>query len=215
MTRFNPLTYMRSDRRLAPPSRTTVAVILIAFSFFAALAIASSAGQTDSIWAAAHDLQSGQRVGAQDLKVAKVLLPGKSSQYFSNRISLVGKVLTRDVSNQELIPAGAITNSQSTSSTKNFPLHVLRNDMPFDLKIGNHVDLYAIPSTNISLSQNPTSGITSPMLIGKNIPIAGIDPKSKDLGGDIGLVLALNNDAILPLVIDISNTRVLVVKDAI
>ncbi len=197
------------------PRRKTLAFLLIAFSFFAALAITTSAAPNLQVWAAAHDLRAGAVIASNDVKLVKVSLPENIHSYFGDQTRLVGKSLTRDVSSQELIPALALGSVPHPNTQRIFPLHVLRNDLPFDVKIGDRIDLYAIPNQNISIAQNNVGGITSPTLIGTAIPIAGIDQKSKDLGGDIGLTLALNQEDVFPLVIDISNTRVLVVRHAL
>ena len=61
------------------------------------------------MWAARHNLFSGQVVTSQDLEIRKVRFETQAHSYLSANQSIIGMVITRTVMTKELIPTIAIS----------------------------------------------------------------------------------------------------------
>jgi hypothetical protein len=187
--------------------RTYFAVGLIIFSFFAALAITAQAHQTTIVWAANSDLPVGHTLASQDMKTMKVLLPDNFNHYYSDNTKIVGSIVRHAIGASDLIPFSSLTQSRGGEILQSLPMHVSRNDLPNDLLLGQRVDLYAMPL-------NSSVAPFDPLMIASHVPIESIDQKSKELGGDIGVVLSLPESSILNVVSYLFDSRIVVVRDA-
>ena len=184
--------------------RTFVAIGLIFLALVAAMAISGEAQKTSLVWAASRDLSPGHVIIAGDLVTKQVLLPDNARGYFLNSVAVTGFSVTRAISTSELIPTSSISKSQSISIMRSLPIRVSRNDMP----INQEVDIYSIPLPN---NPNPFD----PLLVARHLNIESIDQKTIDLGGEIGVVLSVSDTLVLPIINDIENSRVLVVRHAL
>ena len=91
---------------------------------------------------------------------------------------------------------------------QSLPVRVARSDLPTDLQVGQRVDLY-------SVATSATQSTTDPVIAALGLTVEAIDQKSKDLGGDIGIVLSISKSSVLSVVRAIAYSRVVVVRDAI
>ncbi|MEI8065890.1 MAG: SAF domain-containing protein [Actinomycetes bacterium] len=187
--------------------RTRLAAVLIALSLLAAIAISSAANRATWVWSAARDLSAGHTIAATDLKAVKVNLYDSGGKYLSSGSPVLGWHLTRSIQMGELIPGVALSRQGATVTTQSLPLRVSRPDMPIDLAPGQRVDLYALSPTTAQATFDP-------LLAFANATIESVDQKSKDLGGDIGIVVAIPKSAMLQVVGAIASARVLVVRNA-
>lgn len=187
-------------------SRTHLAGILILLSLLSAVAISSAANRAVSVWSAARDLSPGHAIAASDLKKVKVNLFDSARKYSSINSHVLGMRINRSISSGELIPVSILTRQSAPITTQSLPLRIYRSDMPIDLTPGQSVDLYALPT-------NTTPDGVEPILAYTNATIESIDQKSKDLGGDIGIVVAIPKIAMPQVVTDISHSKVLVVRN--
>ena len=188
--------------------RSLVAIALLIISLMAAMGIASEAKHSVLIWAAARELVPGTVIRGGDVKTVRTLLPENSSRYYSNKAAVVGLTVLRPIGAMELISTSSITRQPDPEHLHSLPLRIARNDLPTDLTAGQRVDLYAL---SVSNATNPFD----PFLIIQNSVVESIDQKSRELGGDIGVVLSVPERLVLQVVSDISNSRVLVVRNAI
>ena len=188
--------------------RTFVAIGLIFLALVAAMAISGEAQKTSLVWAASRDLSPGHVIIAGDLVTKQVLLPDNARGYFLNSVAVTGFSVTRAISTSELIPTSSISKSQSISIMRSLPIRVSRNDMPINLRAGQEVDIYSIPLPN---NPNPFD----PLLVARHLNIESIDQKTIDLGGEIGVVLSVSDTLVLPIINNIENSRVLVVRHAL
>ncbi|MEI6405955.1 MAG: SAF domain-containing protein [Actinomycetes bacterium] len=188
--------------------RTYLALGLIVLSLVAAMAISGEAQKTSLVWSASRDLSPGHVIIAGDLVTKQVLLPDNARGYFLKSVVVTGYTVTRAISTSELIPTSSISKSQSISIMRSLPIRVSRNDMPINLHAGQEVDIYSIPLPN---NPNPFD----PLLVARRLNVESIDQKTIDLGGEIGVVLSVSDTLVLPIINDIENSRVLVVRHAI
>lgn len=188
--------------------RSLVAIVLLIISLFAAMGIASEANRSVAIWAAAHELLPGAVIGSADVKTVRTLLPENGNRYYSNKAAVVGLTVLRPIGAMELIPTSSITRQPDPQHLHSLPLRIARNDLPTDLTAGQRVDVYALSVSNATTPFDP-------FLIIQNLVVESIDQKSRELGGDIGIVLSVPERLVLHVVSNISNSRVLVVRNAI
>ena len=186
--------------------RTRLAALLIALSLVAAVAISSTANRANWQWSASHDISPGHLMTGADIKKVKANLFESGSKYFSTGTALVGWRATRTIRGGELIPVAALSRKSSAFITQSLPLRVGRSDMPIDLTSGELVDLYA-------LAPNTAQATFDPFLAFSNATVESIDQKSKDLGGDIGIVVAIPKSSMAQVVRDIATAKVLVVRN--
>jgi hypothetical protein len=119
-------------------------------------------------------------------------------------------VVTRKIGAGELIPTAALSRSSHGIDLNSVPLKVAKNDFPSDLQTGQSVDLYVLPNSAIASQKG-----ASTTLVASNLSIEGIDAKSRDLGGDVGIVLKVSQNSVQELLANIANSRIVLVRSAI
>ena len=103
-----------------------------------------------------------------------------------------------------MIRAAALSRNSTIAHLRQVPLAIARNDLPSDLMQGQSVNLYSLPI------KNQGSAPTSVSEIAHGVSVAGIDNASKTLGGAIGVVVSLPDDAI-PVVLNAAALNRLVI----
>ncbi len=199
---------LKLPTKLPRNPRTALAIALIAISFVAALALSQEAHQSIQVWSANHPLLIGQTITSNDVKISRVLLPENASHYLASSVRIFNLKVRSQVGVGELIPVTALTKEVGVSHLQSLPVRVARSDLPTDLQVGQRVDLYSV-ATSAAQAQ------TEPVLAAHGLIVESIDQKSKDLGGDIGIVLSVSKSSVLSVVGAIAYSRVLVVRDAI
>ena len=90
------------------------------------------------------------------------------------------------------------------------PLKIARNDLPGDLLSGQSVDIYLLPLPDLNSQKNRQTE-----LISEGVDVESIDIKSKDMGGDIGIVLKIPESDVMSLLSTLNNSRIVVVRNAL
>jgi hypothetical protein len=193
------------DFRFNP--RLFSAVGLIATSLIAAIAISSSANRSIYVWAANSQIAAGNEIKSADIRKTKVFLPQNSKLYFSTEAKLIGSTLLRTVGAGELIPASAVSNEKNVSNKKSVPIKVARNDYPSDLISGSIIDIYSLPARE-------TNSKSASFLIAHGVTIESIDSKNRDISGEIGIVIRLNDESIENFLTETINSKLVVVRSA-
>ncbi len=190
-------------------SRSYFALALIALSLISALLIVKSSERSTLVWSAQGDLAIGEKIARQNLKATRVLLPESLRRYTPASTSLLGKVVIRPIAGGELIPKAALSLGTNGLLIRSLPLQVLKNDLPADLVAGELVDIYSLPQRSaVDSANNQVS------LVGSGLRVESIDNKARDLGGAIGIVLALRENLVLPILAETANARIVVVRSA-
>lgn len=191
-------------------SKTYFAIGLLALSLFAAFAITGKANRSISVWSARTDLVAGERLSSENTQEIKVFLPGNSARYIESSSKIMNRIINRGVSIGELIPLSAVADRYSGEKMRSVPLKIARNDLPSDLISGNNVDIYFLPQPELNSSK-----VRKTQLISQGVTVESIDLKSKDMGGDIGIVLKIPESQVLDLLALLNNSRIVVVRNAI
>lgn len=191
-------------------AKTYFAIGLLLLSLFAAFAITGKANRSVAIWSASNDLVAGDLITARNIKKVRVFLPESSSKYLPAGLRIYDQVATRRIVNGELIPSSAISTNFMGESIRSVPLKISRNDLPNDLTVGQSVDIYSLPQPDLNSQKSQKTELISEAVI-----VESIDVKSRDMGGDIGIVLKIPEPDVKYLLSSVNSSRIVVVRNAI
>jgi hypothetical protein len=191
-------------------TRTYFAIGLLVISLLAAIAITGKANQSVTVWAASSEIMPGDEISNSNIRAVKVFLPESINEYMSSRNVIHNGISNRRIASGELIPRRAVSVSFAGEATRSVPLRIARNDLPNDLTSGQVVDIYYLPQANL----NSTKAARTE-LISEAVLVESIDQKSKDMGGEIGIVLKIPEFEVMKLLAALNNSRVVVVRSAI
>jgi hypothetical protein len=197
-----------SFREIRLNPRVAGAIGLLTLSLIAAIAISASANRSVYVWAANNQISAGSEIKGGDIKKIKVFLPENSKLYYAASAKLIGSTLTRTVGVNELIPAAAVSTEKGVNDRKSVPIKVSKNDYPADLLKGSIIDLYSLPAKETNVK-------SAAYLIAHGVTIESIDLRSRELGGDVGLVIRLKNDDIENFLTETIGSKLVVVRSAI
>jgi len=191
-------------------ARTYFAIGLLALSLFAAFAITGQANKSVKVWAATKDLSAGDVIKIGSAYSVKVFLPMNSSRYLNVNSKITDLVVTRRIMKGELLPNSALSAVYEGESNRSVPLKIERNDLPNDLVSGQSVDIYSLPLEGLNSEKS-----TKTELISTGVVVESIDLKSKDMGGEIGIVLKIPELDVIYLLSALNQSRIVVVRNEI
>ena len=191
-------------------AKTYFAIGLLALSLFAAFAITGQANKSVSVWSAGKDLVAGDVIRGGSATESKVFLPNNSDKYLSANSKVLNLVVNRNINSGELIPATALSQNFEGKRNRSVPLKIARNDLPNDLAPGQSVDIYSLPQDDLNSTK-----IRKTELISIGVMVESIDMKSKDMGGDIGIVLKIPEPDVIYLLAALNKSRIVVVRNEI
>lgn len=191
-------------------AKTYFAIGLLVLSLFAAFAITGQANKSVKVWTASKDLATGDVIKIGSTSLVKVFLPVNSSQYLNENSKITNLVVTRRILKGELIPNSALSAAYDGESNRSVPLKIERNDLPNDLVSGQSVDIYSLPQEGVNSSKS-----TKTELIAIDVVVESIDLKSKEMGGEIGIVLKIPERDVIYLLSAINQSRIVVVRSEI
>jgi hypothetical protein len=191
-------------------AKTYFAIGLLVLSIFAAFAITGQANKSVKVWTASKDLAAGDSIKIGSTSLVKVFLPVNSSQYLNENSKITDLVVTRRILKGELIPNSALSAAYDGESNRSVPLKIERNDLPNDLVSGQSVDIYSLPQEGVNSSKS-----TKTELISIDVVVESIDLKSKEMGGEIGIVLKIPERDVIYLLSAINQSRIVVVRSEI
>jgi len=191
-------------------AKTYFAIGLLVLSLFAAFAITGQANKSVKVWTASKDLAAGDSIKIGSTSLVKVFLPVNSSQYLNEKSKIIDLVVTRRILKGELIPNSALSAAYDGESNRSVPLKIERNDLPNDLVSGQSVDIYSLPQEGVNSSKS-----TKTELISTDVVVESIDLKSKEMGGEIGIVLKIPERDVIYLLSAINQSRIVVVRSEI
>lgn len=131
-------------RRLVPPGwldlRLVLGVLLVLASVLIGARVVAGARHTDPALTTTRSLSAGTIIGTQDVRLARVQLPGHGRGVYLTRIrDAVGKRLARPISAGELLPSAAL-DAPAALTTVTVPL---ASGAAPDLHKGQRVEIWA------------------------------------------------------------------------
>jgi hypothetical protein len=187
-------------------TRSIIAITLIAASFLSAFILSKAANQTELVWSARSVLSPGTKIGASEILLRRVAIPGGENTYIPQRVPIVNSHVLREIGAGELIPARAISADPLITRQREVPINILSSDSPAGLQSGQVVNIYHVGDPRLNV------GIGPPTLILSHVYVIGIDNKSQNMGGNLSLTLSVDVHSILALLNSTSSGRLVVVK---
>jgi hypothetical protein len=178
-------------------ARVAIGLLLVLGSVAAGARLVSAAGHLTPVYAAAHDLVPGERVGQGDLMVTRVRLEGDGSRYLAaSATAPVGYVVTRAVGARELVPAGALSAGAPLADTRLVTVPVQPGHLPAELGHGDLVDVYVTPEVATGRSVPP------PTLVLERAAVDSREGGSRGFGGEsaLAVVLVVPSDRVAEMV---------------
>jgi hypothetical protein len=191
-------------------ARSYFAIGLLALSLFAAFAITGQANKSIRVWSATKDLSAGDVIKPGSASSVKVFLPMNSARYLKVNSQIMDLVVTRRIMKGELLPSSALSTVYEGESNRSVPLKIERNDLPNDLVSGQIVDIYSLPTEGLISAKS-----TKTELISTGVVVESIDLKSKEMGGEIGIVLKIPERDVIYLLSALNQSRIIVVRNEI
>lgn len=188
--------------------RLIIGVILIATSFISAFLISSSSNRMVTVWSATMDLAPGTIIDESKIEKAQVLMPANIGLYLDGAKSIIGAQVLRGIGAAELIPAYGIS-SDIVLDLKQVPISIPSSRMPFGVKNGDLVDVYALPNQNLG---GVSESKLKPGLVLSNIGIDGVNFEASKLGGEIGVTLLVPTTLVAKLISSMGQANFLLVK---
>jgi hypothetical protein len=166
--------------------RLAFGILLICTSFVSAYLISSSTNRMVTVWSATKDLAPGSVIQDEDIEQTQVLMPNNAQYYLDGMNSILGSYVVRPIGAAELIPAYAVTTEPNTD-LREVPISIPVNRLPYQIKTGQIVDVYAVPKEQLSVTQENLKSKADLLL--SSVGISGIDSESGKLGGEIAVTL--------------------------
>lgn len=174
-------------------------------SFLSAYLLSSMANRTELFWSAKTSLVPGSQISANDLIPKRASIPGGANAYISATSDVNHFFVLRAIGPGEFLPANSIS-VVSKAAMSSVPISVHASDLPFDIQIGEEVNLYHVGDSHLSKEIGP------PDLILSRAYIQGIDRKGQNLGGDLTLTIFVNIKNITAVLDATASGRVVVVR---
>ncbi|MFM1937439.1 MAG: hypothetical protein RLZZ320_297 [Actinomycetota bacterium] len=189
--------------------RLAFGILLICTSFVSAYLLSSSTNRMVTVWSATKDLAPGSLIKDEDIKQTQVLMPNNAQFYLDGMNSILGSYVIRPIGAEELIPAYAVT-TEPISDLREVPISIPINRLPYQIKTGQIVDVYAVPKQQTALIQESLKSKAALLL--SSVGISGIDSESGKLGGEIAVTLLVPVQLVNELVSAIAKYDFVLVK---
>ncbi len=205
LNQFSSITQFKVNFNL----RLAFGILLICTSFVSAYILSSSTNRMVTVWSATKDLAPGSLIKDEDIKQTHVLMPNNAQFYLDGMNSILGNYVIRPIGAEELIPAYAVT-TEPISDLREVPISIPINRLPYQIKTGQIVDVYAVPKQQTSLTQENLKSKAALLL--SSVGISGIDSESGKLGGEIAVTLLVPVGLVNELVSAIAKYDFVLVK---
>lgn len=184
-------------------SRILTGCLILVSSLIIANAYLKNIGQTEQVWRSISDLAPGAVIDESDLKSTSVLLPQNRSSYISTKQIIVGAMVTRKITQNELIPIDSISEDRFALNFRDVPLAVEISDVPLDLRRGHIVDIYSIPNRETKSYKSIESVISQ-------VTVAQVSDRANSLKAQV--LVAIPIDQVESLLKHLADARILIVR---
>lgn len=160
--------------------RLWLGIVLVLGSIALGARVLASANDTVAVWQLNRDIPAGGAVTAADLRLTGVHFddPAVTGLYLLAGQALApGARATRDLHAGEMLAASALTSS-AAPATRQLPLGVGAANVPADLRPGDHVEVWAVPSQSAG---GGSRGSAAPSLVLQDVAVLSVG------GGAVGV----------------------------
>jgi hypothetical protein len=172
--------------------------------------VLAAADDTVAVWQLARDIPAGAAVSGADLQLTRVHFddPAVAGQYLLADNSLDPEArATRDLMAGEILARSALT-SAAAPATRQLPLGVDAVHAPADLRVGDHVQVWAVPSSAPGSGKRPPAPslvLSDVTVLSAGGSVVGVSAERQVLVGlsprtDVGAVLQRINGSAVVLI---------------
>ena len=185
-------------------SRLPLAITLIIAAFASALVIATYSNKGSDYWVIAAAVNPGHVITSSDIQPQHLNLTNSSDLYFAKGQEVIGMVVTRKMNPGEVIGLSDVTTTENAMATSAVPLSVRTVDMAKGVNIGEGVDIYWV------MDSRNGEAVVDPILILGGVTLLSFE--EKNLGGEVGLTVAIEETQVLRLLSATTQGRLVVVR---
>lgn len=164
---------------------------LVVASVLLGVLVVGAADSRVTVWAASHDLAAGTVVTADDLIEVSVQLSSPDRYLDARNSDIVGKRLSRQIMQDELVPVGAVDVGLKEHRYVTVPVEPIHS--PTDLAHGDRVDVYVSPRDSVS------SGGASRLVVARAL-VASVATDVDSAAGELAVVLDVETSQAAALV---------------
>lgn len=190
-----PATRQRRARWQDP--KLWLGVVLVLVSVVAGAKVLGSADDSVAVWQVTRDVPAGSPVGSSDLRATRVHFdePALAASYLEAAAPIAdGAIATRDLHTGEMLTVHAVTSTRSTDVQ--VPLGVSSTHQPPDLRAGDHVQVWAVPTA----AGGQQEGSTPELVLGK-VPILSLGSGQAGASGMRQVLVAVHDNVDLSRVL--------------
>jgi hypothetical protein len=166
-------------RRSLDPKVIVGIVLMVTATAIGALTM-QQASRRIALWQLDHGLSAGTRLTQADVHAVEVALGRGVNVYATVSTPVVGRVLARDVSGQELLPLSVLQGASRAPDRVTVPLEAMH--LPPNLRRGERVDVWLTPAL-----ANGSSGKSQRVLAAARVDAVA----TTDVSGRPSVVLAV------------------------
>ncbi len=173
--------------------RLWVGIVLVLGSVVAGAKVLASVDDTVAVWQVEHDVPAGTAVGSADLRITRVhFADASAAQQYLQASQPVGPGAhaTRDLHADELLTVTALSSATAPTS-RQLPLGVGAAHQPGDLRVGDRVDVWAVPGTSTAISDRRR---TDPALVLRDVTVLSVASSLSGVSGDRQVLVEIGSD---------------------
>jgi hypothetical protein len=195
-----------SAARLRPPrwldARLLAGLLLVLGSVVVGAKIVAEADDAQGVWAVTRDLAAGTALGADDLIVRQVRIEAARNPYLAAAgQSPVGRVLTRDLKTDELVPYSAVSapgDIDDDTGGRLVTVPVEQHHLPPNLTHGQRVDVYVTVKPRSATKVSKPTLVASDAVVQRDVTNEG--SRFSSGASRVGVVLSVPASDVVDLV---------------
>lgn len=161
--------------------RAVVGIIMILIAIFGAGAMVRASDGNSLYFVAQSEIAAGDRIGSEDLAIARLNLPGDESLYFPSEELLVGMIAKEAISSGEAIARSDLTDQSDNILWRLVSLDLARNDIPISVASGSVIDLYRLQDRSLTTSSKieMTELVLSSLVVDEIVPGGSLSDRTQ------------------------------------
>lgn len=154
---------------------------MILIAIFGAGAMVRASDGNSLYFVAQSEIAAGDRIGSEDLAIARLNLPGDESLYFPSQELLVGMIAKEAISAGEAIARSDLTDQSDNILWRLVSLDLARNDIPISVASGSVIDLYRLQDRSLTTSSKieMTELVLSSVVVDEIVPGGSLSDRTQ------------------------------------
>lgn len=144
--------------------KAIVGFTLVITAIFASALLIRFTDKTELYWVTTKKISAGDRVGSDDVALARLYLPGRESIYVSSSEEIMGLMVTGSLSAGEAIARSDLTDRSDNILWRLVSLDIGRSDIPISVSAGSVIDIYRLADPTGALARADREDVTELVL---------------------------------------------------